>query len=326
MKASVIVPSWNGKKLLEICLPSLIRQTFKDFEVIVVDNGSVDGSVEYVKDNFPKFRLIELSQNLGFAPAVNIGINKAKGEYLILINNDTEVDTRCVEYLIRAAGEKKEVGMVGAKMLNFYKRDIVDSAGDYLDSVGHASNIGLGERDGEKFQKSGYVFLVTGGGSLFKREMLDKVGLFDDSYFAYFEDIDLCMRAQLLGFKAWFEAKAIIYHIHKATSSKNRQFLEYLQFRNMMITIIKDFPTKLLLKNLNFIKIILVNINTIRYLAFKGFLLSALKAEAYIWLNLPNLIKKRIQIQGSKIVSDDYIIENVINKRITFFKLFKGGI
>lgn len=326
MKASVIVPSWNGKKLLEICLPSLVQQSFKDFEVIVVDNGSVDGSVEFVKKNFPRFQVIELPRNFGFATAVNIGIKKAKGEYLILINNDTEVEVRCIEYLIKGADEKKEVGMVGAKMLNFYKRDLIDSAGDYLDSVGHASNIGLGEKDGEKFQKSGYVFLVTGGGSLFKREMLDKVGLFDESYFAYFEDIDLCLRSQLLGFKAWFEPKAVIYHIHKATSSKNQQFLEYLQFRNMMMTIIKDFPIKLFLKNLNFIKIILVNINTVRYLAFKGFLLSALKAEIYIMLNLPSLIKKRIHIQGSKIVPDEYIIENIINKKITFFKLFKRGV
>lgn len=130
----------------------------------------------------------------------------------------------------------------------------------------------------------------------------------------------------MLGFKGWYEPKARIYHIHKATSNKNKSFTEYLQFRNMMITIIKDFPKKLLYKDLNLLKIILVNINTVRYLTFKGYFFSAIKAEGYILFNFWKILKKRKKIQDSIKVSEDYIIENILPKRLTFFGLLKEGI
>lgn len=325
IRASVIIPSWNGLELLRVCLPSLQNQSFKDFETIVVDNGSTDGSQEFIQKHYPKVKLISLAKNIGFSPAVNIGIQKSLGEFIILINNDTEVDPRCLEYLVKSAEAHPDVGMVAAKMIQFDNRTIVDSAGDYIDAVGHANNIGMGESV-SKFNKSGYVFLVTGGGGLFKREMLEKVGLFDNSYFAYFEDVDLCLRAQLMGYKGWFEPRAIIYHIHKATSNKNKSFTEYLQFRNLSATIIKDFPSKLLWRDFNIFKIILVNLNTVRYLALIGYFKAAISAEVYILKNLSQLLKSRKYIQSTKVVSDDYIIQNILAKKVTFFGLFKKGI
>lgn len=328
MKASVIIPNWNGKNLLKICLNSLKKQTFKNFEIIVVDNGSIDGSIEYLKKwkmENGKWKIILLDKNYGFAKAVNEGIKNALGEYIILINNDTEVEKNCLKFLVEAA-DKQDVGFVAAKMLNFYKRDVIDSAGDYIDVVGHANNIGLGEKDSEKFQRSGYVFLVTGGGGLFKREVFDRVGLFDEDYFAYFEDVDLCLRAQLVGFKGWFEKRAKIYHIHKATSSKIRPFAEYLQFRNMTMTIIKDFPSSLLKKDFNWLRILLVNLNTIRFFAKEGLFWQALKVEGYILFNFWKLLKKRARIQKSKKVPESYIIENIREKKITFFGLLKDGV
>ncbi len=324
VKASIVIPNWDGKKFLKSVLKSLKNQTYKNFETIVVDNGSKDGSVEYIERYFPKTRIIKLPKNIGFAPAVNLGIKEALGEYIILINNDTKVDKRCIEYLVLAADVHPEVGMVACKMLQFYKPSIIDSAGDYIDASGHANNIGLGEKDGEKFNKAGYVFLVTGGGGLFKRSVFDKVGFLDDDFFAYFEDVDLCFRAQLVGIKGWYEPKAIIYHIHKATSSRNKPFTEYLQFRNMTMTVIKNFPKGLLLKDLNWLKIILVNINTIRFLSINGFFVSAIKAEFYIIFNFFKLLNKRKYIQENIKVSESYIIENVLPKKVTFFGLFKG--
>ena len=319
MSTCVIIPNWNGEELLKICLPSLIKQNFNDFEVIIVDNGSTDGSVSYIENNFPDFKIIKNKKNLGFAAAVNQGIKNSKSRYIALINNDTELEKSCLYYLVQSAKVHSEVGFVAAKMLNFYKRDIIDSAGDYIDIVGHGNNIGLGEKDGPKFNKAEYVFLVTGGGSLFKREVFDKVGFFDEDYFAYFEDADLCFRAQLAGFKGWFEPKARIYHIHKATASKLGPFVEYLQFRNMTLTVIKDFPSSLLRNNFNWLKIILVNVNTFRYLAFQGFLWQAILAEFYILANLPKLLRRRVTIQRSREVNDQYIIENVRPKKIKFF-------
>jgi len=323
---SVIIPNWNGKNLLKTCLNSLKKQTLNNFEVMVVDNGSDDGSSDYIKRYFPSVKVIQLDKNYGFAKAVNRGIAWAKGQFIVLINNDTEVDKNCLYYLVEAAKKHQEAGFVAAKMLNFYQRDIIDSAGDYIDVVGHANNIGLGDKDRSSFSKPGFVFLVTGGGGLFKRQVFDKVGLFDEDYFLYFEDVDLCLRAQLQGFKGWYEPRAIIYHIHQATAKRVKPFIEYLQFRNMTQTVIKDFPSALFWKNFNWLRILLVNLNTIRFFATKGLLWQALKAEGWIVVYLPRLIWKRWQIQKTKKVSDEYLISNFKQKKITFFGLLKNGI
>lgn len=325
-RVSVIIPSWNGKELLEICLASLTKQTFKNFEIIVVDNGSTDDSVSFIEKFYPQTKLIKLPTNLGFAAAVNKGIKASFGKYVILLNNDTKADKRCLEYLVKIADKHKDVGMVASKMLQFYQPDLIDSAGDYIDAAGHANNIGRGEKDCALFNKEGYVFLVNGGGSLFKMEVFEKVGLLDEDYFAYFEDVDIGLRAQLQGFKAYYQPKAIIWHIHKATSNRNKALTQYLQFRNMTMTIIKDFPRSLLLTDWNWLKIILVNINTIRHLSGQGFLKEALNAEWYILSHLCIIFKKRKIIQSKLTVLEKYFIENVVPKKITFFRLVNRGI
>lgn len=323
---SVIIPNWNGKHLLETCLSSIGKQTLKNFEIIVVDNGSEDGAADYIRQYFPEVKVVELKKNYGFAKAVNIGIKKSKSPYLVLLNNDTESDSRYLEFLVAAAKAHPEVGFVAAKMLNFYKRDIIDSAGDAVDIVGHSYNIGLGDKDGPRYSKEGFVFLATAGGSLFRREVFDKAGLFDEDYNTYMEDVDLGLRAQMMGFKGWYEPKAVLYHMRKATSSKINARSEYWHFRNMTQNIIKDYPTALFLKDFNWIKILLVNINTVWYMIKRGLFWQGISAELYILINLPKLLQKRAQIQKSKIVSDDYIIENIRPKRLTFFGLLKKGI
>lgn len=326
VKLSVIIPNWNGKDMLKTCLASLKKQTFKDFEVVVVDNGSIDGSVNYIEKFFPEVKLVKLPKNTGFAPAVNLGIKICVGEMIMLLNNDTEVDKDCLKLLVNTATVKKEVGFIAAKILNFKNRNIIDSAGDYIDAVGHSDNIGRGEKDGEKFSKPGFIFLATGGGTLFKREVFEKIGFFDHDFFAYMEDVDFCLRAQLRGIKGWYEPKAKIYHIHKATSSRNPGFTEYLQYRNMTITVLKNFPKEVFLKDFNWLKIILVNLNTIRFLGQNNYLKEALKAEFYILTNMLKILKQREEIQSKINVPISYIIENIRPKRITFFGLLKNGI
>ncbi|MBI2022269.1 glycosyltransferase family 2 protein [Candidatus Daviesbacteria bacterium] len=318
-KVSVIIPNWNGKHLLKVCLPSLRKQMFKNFEVVVVDNGSTDGSIYYIKKYFPKIKLVELSKNTGFAPAVNLGIKICVGDYIVLLNNDTKSDKSFLRYLVKAADHRPEAGMIAAKILKLDDPNIIDSTGAYIDAVGHANNIGIGEKDGPKFNKSGFVFLVSGGGCLIKREVFKSIGFFDEDFFAYMEDVDFSIRAQIAGFKAWYEPKAILFHKHKATSIKNRNFLEYLQFRNMSQMIIKNYPLKFFLQDLNLIKIILVNLNTVFYLSSKGFLVSALKAEAYIFFNFIKLLNKRKTIQANSKVSYEYIVQNIKPKRIYLY-------
>lgn len=323
MIASVVIPNWNGKHLLKTCLASLTGQTLKNFEIILVDNGSTDGSAEYVEKFFPKVKVIKLDKNYGFARACNIGIKKASGKFVVLVNNDTEADKNYLEYLAEAARKHTDAGFVAPKMLNFFKRRIIDSAGDAVDVAGHSYNIGLGEKDGPKFNKEGYIFLATAGGSLFKREVFKKAGYFDEDYFTYMEDVDLCLRAQLQGFKGWYEPKAVLYHIRKATSSKVISLSEYWHFRNMTQNIIKDYPAKLFLKDFNWLRILLVNMNTVWYMIKRGLLWQAFLAEGYILINLPKLLQKRSRIQKSKTVSDDYITANIRSKKITFWGLWK---
>ncbi len=323
---SIIIPNWNGKQLLKKCLPSLTKQSFRDFEVIVVDNGSMDGSVEYVTTVFPDFKVITLDKNYGFAKAVNIGIKESKSKYLFLLNNDTEVEENCLSCLVAAAKQHQDCGFIAARVRNFYHRERIDSAGDIIDAVGHAYNLGMGEKDGPKFSKPGYVFMVTAGGGLFKREVFNKAGLFDEDFNTYMEDVDLCFRAQLQGFKGWYQPKAIIYHIHKATSSRIKPMMEYWQFRNMTQMIIKDFPKGLFLSNFNWLKIILVNINTIFWMITQGYFWQGIGADWYILTHLPTLLKKRAQIQSKKVVNDDYIIKNIREKKITFYGLLKPGL
>lgn len=321
IKASVIIPNWNGKHLLKTCLVSIQKQTFKNIEIVVVDNGSEDGSADYIRKFFPGVKIVELDKNYGFAKAVNIGIKASNGKFVVLINNDTEVDKDCIKYLVEAAITHPEVGFVAAKMLDFHRRDIIDSVGDYIDEVGHANNIGLGEKDVPAFNKPDYVFLVTGGGGLFKRDVFERVGFLDENYFAYFEDVDFCLRAQLQGFKGWYEPKAIIYHIHKATSSKNQTLLEYWQFRNMTQTIIKDFPTSILLKKWRWLKIILVHFNTIFYQLKNGYFWPPILADLWIIFHLPLLLKERKKIQSNIKVSSEYIEGFLAEKEVTFWGL-----
>lgn len=318
---SIIIPNFNGLELLKICLPSLKKQTFKDFEIIVVDNGSSDGSSDYIKASFKGIRCIELKENFGFSKAVNIGIKRSNGKYIVLLNNDSEMDKECMKMLLKAAANHNEVGFVSAKILQFNNRNKIDNAGDYMDSSGHLLTRGFG--DNEKLYKKGeYIFLGTGSGTLFKREVFDEVGHFDKDFFFYMEDADLCFRAQLAGFKGWFEPKAKIYHIRMATSSKYFKDYESLVFRNMTMMIIKNFPAGFLLHNFNWLKIILVHINTLKYLIFKGHILSTIKVEWYLVIHLRKILRKRKIIQALKKVSDKYIIENMVEKKFTVGKLF----
>lgn len=312
---SVIIPSWNGEKLLKTCLSSLKKQSFNNFEVIMVDNGSTDGSVDYIRKYFPEVKIIQLKKNFGFARAVNEGIRKSVGKYIFLLNNDTEINKDCLKFLVMDI-QKKKVEFVVPKFLDFYQRDILELAGNsfVIDAVGHLYSTAIGKKDSQKFSISGFTFLAPGGGCLFQKLLFEKVGLFDEDYFLYLEDADFSLRAQLAGFKGWYEPKAKIYHIKMATSSKNTKLVNYLVFRNMMITVLKNYPLKLILTNFNWLKIILVILNTIKYFLFKGQIITAFKAPLYIIFNLVKILRKRKIIQSLKKVSDEYIISNIAKK------------
>lgn len=313
-KVSVIIPTWNGLEFLKICLPSLSKLSYKNFETIVVDNGSTDTTENYLLKNFPKVRFLKLGKNYGFAKAVNQGIKKSIGEYIFLINNDSYLDKDCLKYLVETAVAHPEIGFVSSKILKYGNRKVIDNAGDNIDVSGHLIIRGHNQKDNLTYSRDGNCFLASGGGSVIKREVFKRIGLFDEDYFMYMEDADFFFRAQLAGFKGWYQPKSIVYHIGKGSSSKNPEMVEIQNFRNMTMTVIKNFPKALLLNDLNFIKILLVNINTLKYLATKGMFLKGLMVDLEILFKFPKLLKKRRKIQSLKAVSDEYIIKNVLKK------------
>lgn len=323
IKASVIIPNWNGQELLEDCLKSLQNQSYKNFEIIVVDNKSSDQSVLYVTQNFPEVRIIKLNKNYGFAKAINEGVKVSGAEYVIFLNNDTAVDKNWVKNLVECVASHNGIISVNSKLLNFYNKKIIDGVGILINEAGQAKSIGWQEEDHGQYEKEQYIFGATGGASLFKRLDFIKVGGFDENYFMYSEEVDFAFRAQFLGYKSIYCPKAIVYHKHKATAKKLPQRIEYWQFRNMTQTIIKDFPTSILLKNWRWLKIILVHLNTIFYQLKNGFWWPPLVTEIWLTAHLPHLLIQRAGIQKTKKVDDQYVERFLIKKEITFWGLQK---
>lgn len=319
VSASVIIPNWNGEQLLGDCLKSLSGQTFKDFEIILVDNGSKDGSAEYVSDNFPQVKIIRLQKNFGFAKAINEGVKASDTKYVVFLNNDTAVDKNFLSNLIICADKHPECISINSKLLNFYDRKKIDGVGILINEVGQARSIGWQEEDKGQYEQENYIFGATGGASLFRRENFIKVGYFDESYFMYSEEVDFAFRAQFLGYKSIYCPQAVVYHKHKATAKKSLNNIEYWQFRSMTQTIIKDFPSFILFKKLRWLKIILVHFNTYFYQIKNGFFWSPFLADLWILFHLPYILKKRKRIQGNRKVGDKYIENFLSEKKITFF-------
>lgn len=323
INVTVIIPNWNGKELLKDCLDSLSKQSYENFIILVVDNGSTDGSVEYIKSLYKKVEVLELDKNYGFTGAINRGVKYAKTEFVALLNNDTEVDSHWLQELVKTINQHLEVASVGSKLLNYFQRDIIDGVGIELNEVGQARSIGYQQKDHGQFDIESYVFGATAGAALFRREVFLELGGFDDNYFMYSEEVDWAFKAQFLGYKSIFAPKALVYHKHKMSSKKVPQYIEYWQFRNMYQTIIKDYPLGLLLKRWRWLKILLVYGNTVFYQFKNGFLWPPILTTLWLFVHLPQLIYKRWKTQTIKRVSDEYIDAFLIAKRVTLWGILK---
>lgn len=240
---SVVIPNWNGLKFLQPCLDSLAAQTYAPLEVIVVDNASSDGSQAYLREHHPHVRLIELPQNRGFTGACNAGMQAARGAFVCLLNNDTEVDPGWAQAVVSAFERYPQVGMVASKMLLYDQRDHIHTAGDYFTVDGRAGNRGVWQRDEGQFDREEYVFSACGGSSVYRRELLDAVGLLDDDYFFLLEDVDLGWRAQLAGWHCLYTPAAVVYHHLSATGGGVTA--SYYAGRNSIILLVKNYPAAL---------------------------------------------------------------------------------
>jgi len=262
---SVIVLNYNGKGFLDGCLTSLASQTYSDFEVIVVDNGSRDGSPEYIEDNYPWVRLAKNNENLWFAGGTNAGIRAAKGEFILTLNNDSRADSRFIEELIKPMADP-EVGVCAAKML--FPDGRINSAGICISRSGAAWDRGMFEPDRGQYEFVEEVFGACAGAALYRREMMDEIGLFDEDFFLYLEDVDLAFRARLAGWKCLYVPGARVIHHHGGTAGVGSDLAVYYGNRNIVWYPIKDFPFRLLITSLPFI--VARNLAVIPYYALRG--------------------------------------------------------
>lgn len=252
-QVTVVIPNYNGGAFIGKCLHSLRKQTPRDFEVIVVDNGSTDGSCEMMTERYPEVQLIKLSENTGFCKAVNIGIRASTTPFVILLNNDTEADPDFVQNLYQAIQYRKKAFSCGAKLLQYDRRDLLDDAGDFYNALGWAFARGKGKKD-VGFDKSCRVFSACGGAAIYRKSVFDEIGLFDEEHFAYLEDTDIGYRARIYGYDNWFIPSAKVYHMGSATTgSMYNQFKIRYSSRNNIYMLYKNMPIGQLILNLPFL-------------------------------------------------------------------------
>lgn len=249
MKTTVVIPNYNGKHFLGDCLTALSKQTQKEFCTFVIDNGSTDGSVDYIKTYFPEVQVIRYKKNYGFCKAVNQGIQMARTPYVLLLNNDTEVETRFVEELEQAMERHPKAFSVSSKMLRFHERDRVDDAGDMYCLVGWQFQRGVAQLE-QNFSKEKQVFSACAGAAIYRREVFERIGYFDESHFAYLEDMDIGFRARVYGYENWFCPTARVYHVGSGTTGSKYNTLKVkLSARNSVYMNYKNMPFWMLVIN-----------------------------------------------------------------------------
>lgn len=251
IKTTIIIPNYNGLSFMEPCFESLKEQTVRDFKVLVVDNGSTDGSVEWLKEH--RVPSIFLKENTGFSGAVNTGIRAADTPYVLLLNNDTRVELGFVAAMERAMDQSPKIFSVSSRMIQMYHPELLDDAGDMYSILGWAYQRGVG-RSVNLYQKSCRVFSACAGAAIYRRAVFDEIGLFDELHFAYLEDIDVGWRAKLYGYDNVYCPDAAVYHVGSGTSgSRYNSFKVRLAARNCIYLNYKNMPGWQLLLNAPFL-------------------------------------------------------------------------
>ena len=256
---TVVIPNYNGMKYLPECMTSLCerQENAPEYEVLIIDNASADGSVEYLEKEWcrksgVRVHLIPMSENTGFCHAVNLGIRKAQSPYVILLNNDTKVESGFLRGLYDAIRENERIFSVSAKMLMWDKPELIDDAGDRYCVLGWAYSRGKG-RPTDKYEKNVSVFSACGGAAIYRRSVFEEIGYFDENHFAYLEDLDIGYRARIYGYENRYEPAAAVLHYGSAsTGSRYNMRKTELSSANNVCVIGKNMPLFQWILNLPF--------------------------------------------------------------------------
>ncbi len=307
LAASIIIVNWNGAPHLPICLNALRAQTLRDFEVIVADNASHDESLPLLARDYPEVKVVALPENRGFTGGNNAGICAAQGMFIILLNNDTEVDPHWLEEVVAAFERHPEAGLVASKMKLFDRRDTLHTAGDFYRLDGVPGNRGVWEIDRGQYDREEYVFSACGGSAAYRRSMLDQIGLLDEDFFYSCEDIDLAWRAQLAGWKCVYAPRAVVYH--KLSATGGGATASFYDGRNFIYVIAKNYPSSLWEIYRGAVIRKQWSLFTEALRAWRGEAARArMRGMLSGVLHLPQLLRKRRAIQAIRKVDDAYLL------------------
>ncbi len=307
---SALIVNYNGKNLLKRIISSLEKSNYKNFEIIIVDNNSSDGSQEFLKKNFRNVRLVQNKKNLGYS-GINSALKFCKGEYILFLNNDMEIDKNCIENLVKAINAKN-IAMAAPKLVNFYHKKL-ESGGTWISRAFYNGHI-KGNKNNE-IKEIPYL-----GVGLVRKDFVEKFGyLFDPDYFIYAEDVDLGLRIRLLAKKVVFAPDAVLHHMHAVTMQKSsKSFSAYLMERNLLTTFFKVLSWKNILMYLPYVLLlrfiaVVKDLITLRLdLAF-----ARIKAILFVIFNFNFILKKRKHAQKLR-KADDYYILNIFSEKYLF--------
>lgn len=328
---TVIIVNWNGRQLLTDCLGSLKKNTYKNLEILFVDNASTDDSVLYVKKNFKNVRIIQNEQNLGYAEGHEKAFRQSKGTLLLLLSTDTIIEKNAIEELVKAITAEKNIGAVMPKLIMHPRKNLIDSIGAFFLMNGDLYHYGR-EKDPRlpKYNKTMYILTVKGACTLFKKEVLKKTGMFDSDFFAYFEETDLSLRTWLAGYKILYIPQASVYHKGGVTSAKmQRAYIFFHSYKNRIYTYLKNLSARYLL-------IVLPQIIFIYQIAFLLYLLKMQFGYAFavqrglLWniVHLKKILKKRQYVQTiiRKVPDESYLPLVTKNVGLSYYyHQFFGG-
>jgi GT2 family glycosyltransferase len=302
---SVIIPNWNGAQHLPICLAALRRQTLRDFEILVVDNASQDASLELLARDYAEARVIRLDRNRGFAGACNAGLRAGQGDFLALLNNDTEADPAWLAEVVAAFERHPTAGLIASKMLLFDRRNMFHTAGDVFKRDGTPGNRGVWQADEGQFAE-GPVFSANGGSAAYRRAMLDQIGLLDEDFFFSCEDVDLAWRAQLAGWQTIYAPRAVVYH--KLAATGGGVTASFYDGRNFIYLLAKDVPGCVWRRHWRRIFGGQLRITRDALRAWRGAAARArLRGQLAGLVGLPKMLSKRRVVQADRKISDSAV-------------------
>jgi len=335
---SIIVVNYNGKHFLGECFTSLENLDYPrdKFEVILVDNASTDGSVEYIRERFPLIKILQLDKNYGFCKPNNEGAKIARGEYVVLLNNDTVVTKEWLSELVKGVSADDKVVCCASKMLYCDRKDLINTAGGKITIIGGGFYRGYGDKDGAKYDKREYTGFGCGAGVLVKRDFFQGIGGFDEDYFASCEEHDLGWKSWLYGYKVLYVPTAVMYHKESATFGTKSSFQPvkvYFVTRNRLYNIIKNLEAKNVIRAL-FISLGFNLYRSAKYMGQGNFASAKAIAKAHVDFikNLKKALAKRRVVQKNRKLSDSELyklgviatLRESISEERRLSKIWKG--